>query len=982
MKCPNCQFVCSDLRDICPSCTLDLRPQKKLVNLPISSPNASYEELVQKLFRPDSARKRKKKVRSKNTEVSTEKEKRPSVFKGLAQSALSFLKPKPLSEEEKVLEVKSESKDLAPQEVAANENPLDQEIYANKVEAESPLTTDKETGSPSEGISLFDAIAALDESIEEQEDLGAAEASLARISDDDFNSDEVKQESPPEDEPIVEDPFEVQGDPPAASKGTGPQVLDLSDLDDLEGELDAILGGSEEIEVEAVVDEEKRAKKRENETFVFEFSDEDEDEPEDESEIESSSEEDLFGSDEVSEVEEEFELEFDANEVLESKESELEKKTELDELADTPEANDKGIFSRLFKGKASKSKEISADNPLSQLLNSDESSSEEDLVGEKEVIHTTDHFEPSAEVVEGANDGDVGEQLIFGQVGQEESFEDQSEASVSPGASDIEAIFEEETSSEEVVEPEVHEAITQDECEIFFIDSSDAVSESDATLDSKEVGLESEVVAAEDSSKVEANLATSAPKRGLFTSLFSKKVEKECEESALEEIKEVLESETIEKQEDPFESDLENTDLCEANSEELELKVEDLTESIVDTPETEVTPSEPRRGLFGGLFSRSSKLEEYNEASTDNEIEILDLEEGVEEIGAESLIEPEGQSETDSSKLEVEIEEDTALTAESEQESVAENAPELPNKVGIFAGLFSKKAKLQEGIEQEQEVDELEELQVIDSQDCSSDNTSDLSDEIDEEIEVDTEELLVEDSSQQTEPEVSLAPVETLTKPSLFARLFSGKKSKEEVADLAGEKVEEVDTLESQLEIDSATEAASEELPYTFEPAQVDGGEEVSNLNQIESASEDSISVEEEGSEDQVLSEENESTNEIKESLDSESDEELGEDELSIVAATLMADSLEEKESAQETETEILFDDDIDIVIGEEIGGVQDQDEEDYGDWEGGSIIKDPLSESPAYFTESAFVGQGVEREITQNKGGEREISLSYLAST
>ncbi len=48
MKCPSCQFVCSDLRDLCPKCYLDLRAHKKLLSLPVTAPHATYAELVKK----------------------------------------------------------------------------------------------------------------------------------------------------------------------------------------------------------------------------------------------------------------------------------------------------------------------------------------------------------------------------------------------------------------------------------------------------------------------------------------------------------------------------------------------------------------------------------------------------------------------------------------------------------------------------------------------------------------------------------------------------------------------------------------------------------------------------------------------------------------------------------------------------------------------------------------------------------------------
>ena len=46
MKCPACHFVCSDSRDLCPRCLLDLRDHKKNLNLRVSNPDVSYKELL------------------------------------------------------------------------------------------------------------------------------------------------------------------------------------------------------------------------------------------------------------------------------------------------------------------------------------------------------------------------------------------------------------------------------------------------------------------------------------------------------------------------------------------------------------------------------------------------------------------------------------------------------------------------------------------------------------------------------------------------------------------------------------------------------------------------------------------------------------------------------------------------------------------------------------------------------------------------
>lgn len=52
MKCPSCNSSCSDLRDICPQCLLDLRPQKEILKIQISNPTASYDDLLKKVSRP------------------------------------------------------------------------------------------------------------------------------------------------------------------------------------------------------------------------------------------------------------------------------------------------------------------------------------------------------------------------------------------------------------------------------------------------------------------------------------------------------------------------------------------------------------------------------------------------------------------------------------------------------------------------------------------------------------------------------------------------------------------------------------------------------------------------------------------------------------------------------------------------------------------------------------------------------------------
>ena len=56
MKCPGCNFVCSELRDLCPSCLIDLRPCKKAAGLPITNDAVSYEELLSRAKGPSPQR--------------------------------------------------------------------------------------------------------------------------------------------------------------------------------------------------------------------------------------------------------------------------------------------------------------------------------------------------------------------------------------------------------------------------------------------------------------------------------------------------------------------------------------------------------------------------------------------------------------------------------------------------------------------------------------------------------------------------------------------------------------------------------------------------------------------------------------------------------------------------------------------------------------------------------------------------------------
>lgn len=48
MQCPTCSTRCSDLRDVCPNCFLDLREPKKVKGLPVTFPGLDFDALIKK----------------------------------------------------------------------------------------------------------------------------------------------------------------------------------------------------------------------------------------------------------------------------------------------------------------------------------------------------------------------------------------------------------------------------------------------------------------------------------------------------------------------------------------------------------------------------------------------------------------------------------------------------------------------------------------------------------------------------------------------------------------------------------------------------------------------------------------------------------------------------------------------------------------------------------------------------------------------
>ncbi|MCB0355099.1 MAG: RDD family protein [Bdellovibrionales bacterium] len=130
MKCPGCDFVCSDLRDICPECLLDLRPIKNRSGLPVSFPDADYEELVDRVA---------KKVSKPKPKTSSGGSWFSGIFGRKAKRDKVEMKESPtelLAEQH--AQVDPESSALSPNpEVVTDETPesLDEEIFADLTES-------------------------------------------------------------------------------------------------------------------------------------------------------------------------------------------------------------------------------------------------------------------------------------------------------------------------------------------------------------------------------------------------------------------------------------------------------------------------------------------------------------------------------------------------------------------------------------------------------------------------------------------------------------------------------------------------------------------------------------------------------------------------------------------------------------------------------------------------------------------------------
>lgn len=104
MKCPACQFVCSDKHDICTKCLIDLRPHKKNLGLEISDAKSSHAEILERIKNSSAATRRKnkpKKIKEKSVGESWLKK----LFFGKKKpqaEAKSVPKPKEIELQEKV----------------------------------------------------------------------------------------------------------------------------------------------------------------------------------------------------------------------------------------------------------------------------------------------------------------------------------------------------------------------------------------------------------------------------------------------------------------------------------------------------------------------------------------------------------------------------------------------------------------------------------------------------------------------------------------------------------------------------------------------------------------------------------------------------------------------------------------------------------------------------------------------------------------
>lgn len=244
MKCPVCSFISSDRRDICPKCSVDLRPHKEALGLSVSYPDLPADEL-RKRYRGTARRKTGPKPRPARKQSKQDNRQQNWLLQllGIGQKK----------------KVKRRVRKKKPRTAAQPR--LEQPVEKQQQTAPQPPAV-REEAQPSEEVARsqaeFEAAAAALDTCEElkpneaEREQAAAEAPSEESSPPQHQAEE--REAVPESTAIK--PSEIRSNIPQVA----PEVLDLGDADDDEFEklLDDMIGDVS-FDVEAVAVEKRDA---------------------------------------------------------------------------------------------------------------------------------------------------------------------------------------------------------------------------------------------------------------------------------------------------------------------------------------------------------------------------------------------------------------------------------------------------------------------------------------------------------------------------------------------------------------------------------------------------------------------------------------------------------------------------------------------------------------------------------------------------
>ncbi|MCB0345787.1 MAG: RDD family protein [Bdellovibrionales bacterium] len=399
MKCPVCSFISSDKRDICPKCSVDLRPHKEALGITVSHPNVPADEL-RKRYREAGRRKGKGRTSPPKRKVKQSKQ------------SSGWLQLLGIGEKKKAKrQVKKKQRPVETTKAAVAQKTVAQKTVApvtpavlkeEKVqELERELETVVVAPVPQEPITPTADIDSLGAELESYDETAEVGETPEPVAENELEADEL---TPP---PAVEEPsLEVSIRPSEILSNipqVAPEVLDLGDTNDDEFErlLDDMIGDVS-FDVEAVAVEKPKKEMSEVDVDLSGLIDED---------IEVSFE---FGHDDDDDDEEyDDECEFD----IAAGDEELEQGS-----ADTATELPESVLSHLLEDLDEEASAPSTEVPLQHLLDEDvplptitpdevtdemiaalelEASNEEDLkveddavdVGEAEQLGDTDELD-------------------------------------------------------------------------------------------------------------------------------------------------------------------------------------------------------------------------------------------------------------------------------------------------------------------------------------------------------------------------------------------------------------------------------------------------------------------------------------------------------------------------------------------------------------------------------------------------------------